>query len=61
MNKGALQEEQFLLNKRRKRLDVFLGSSGKSELSPDDLERLQRQQRLMREYSEVLAERIAAF
>jgi len=61
MNKGALQEEQFLLNKRRKRLDVFLGSSGKSELPPDDLERLQRQQRLMREYSEVLAERIAAF
>lgn len=54
-------DEQVALDEKLTKLLVFIGTPLYHSLEEPEQKRLQRQLRYMQQYSEVLAERIAAF
>jgi len=54
-------DEKAALDEKREKLGQFIGGDIFNGLPQDEQERLDRQAALMRDYSAVLGERIAAF
>jgi hypothetical protein len=54
-------EEKAVLDARLEKLNKFLTDAVFPALAPEEQERLTRQARIMKDYSTVLGERLAAF
>ena len=54
-------DEKKALDEKMNKLDAFLDAENRMTISEEEEERLKKQYNIMIDYSEILAERIAAF